>query len=95
MKKTIIFALTLGSSATFAGTMGPVCVPENSTVPCKHSAWSVGAQALYLQPRFSGADFLGTTVDASQDNLNYANANDNWGWGFRLEGSYQFYTVMI
>lgn len=92
MKKLIVTAFTLGASAVFAGTMGPVCTPGNSTVPCRHSAWSFGGEALYLQPRYSGADFLGSTVDASSDNLRYPSANDNWNWGFKLEGAYHFYT---
>ena len=92
LKKTAMAVLAFSSSAVFAGTMGPVCTPGSVTVPCANSAWEFGGQALYLQSRYSGSSFLGYVQNAANTELSYPSANDNWGWGFKLEAAYHFYT---
>lgn len=89
LKKTAAAVLALSSSAAFAGTMGPVCSAVNVTVPCESTAWDVGARALYLQPSFSGGNFTYAGVDANNNLVSY---DDQWGWGFMIEGSYHFET---
>ena len=83
-----IFAFT--SSAPFAGTMGPVCVQGNATVPCERSAWDFGVQALYLQPSI-GVSQSPTKFSAVPEDIP-ERIQPHWGWGIKLDGSYHFST---
>ncbi|CDZ76053.1 Legionella pneumophila major outer membrane protein precursor [Legionella massiliensis] len=82
----------LSSSAVFAGTMGPVCTPGNVTVPCEERKWDLGVQALYLQPTYTTAKGYESRFVDLRPNFNYKSTQPDWGWGYRIEGSYHFHT---
>lgn len=94
LKKTTVALLALVSSASFAGTMGPMCTPGNVTVPCDATAWDIGGSALYLQPvsHLSDINVFTSLVPGGVVQLGAENNFSNWIWGFFLEGSYHFNT---
>jgi hypothetical protein len=86
LKKIITTAMSLACSLSFAGTMGPSCETGNVTVPCINRAWDLGVQAIYLKPIYS----LDRAFESS--NTSDRSLNNDWKWGYRLEGSYHFNT---
>jgi len=99
LKKTVIAVLALGSSAVFAGAMGPVCSAGNVTVPCEGNAWDFGAQALYLQTNLNnGFGYYSQSFSEATSGTNevidtgLGNASGQWDWGFQIEGSFHFNT---
>lgn len=92
LKKTAFAILTLAGGLANAGTMGPVCEPGDVTVPCAATAWDVGITALYLRPAFDADMTYFDSYLNAQSNTAYRNESFDWGWGFKLEGSYHFDT---
>lgn len=101
LKKTALAVIALGSTAAFAGTMGPVCSAVNVTVPCETCAWDIGGRALYLQPS-AGSGLAGSyTYQTQQFSNDYYDSGlttgnrgvgTQWAWGFQLEASYHYST---
>jgi len=97
LKKTAVAVIALTSSAAFAGTMGPVCVPGNVTVPCESTAWDFGAQALWLNPTIAGdltylGDAFSSTAGVNNGTTTYQDRGNKFKWGFQIEGSYHYGT---
>lgn len=91
IKKTVFAMAVFSSAAAVAGTMGPVCNPDQVTTPCEQRAWAFGAEALYLKPSYSGDAYL-TSFTNEFGVTRWNHFNPDWGWGFKLEGAYHFNT---
>lgn len=94
-KKVVAVAILALTGTVSAGTMGPICVPSNVTVPCEKTAWEFGAKALYLEP-MAGGDLqyyaANTTTYFNGTSTNYLSTSPDWAWGFMIEGAYNFGT---
>jgi len=88
LKKTTLAVIGLAASGfASAGSMGPVCAPGNVTVPCDAQRWNLGVQALYLNTAHDAARAY--RVIPVQ---NFTERNDNWDWGYKIEGAYFYGT---
>ncbi|KTD66298.1 Lpg1974 family pore-forming outer membrane protein [Legionella spiritensis] len=90
LKKTTLAILGLSiSSWAAAGTMGPVCTPDAATVPCETKMWDIGIDALFLRAVYDADMGYGIATINAND---YKEIDNDWGWGYRLHGSYHFRT---
>lgn len=92
IKSMAVACFALGSNLIFAGTMGPVCTPGSVTVPCEAKAWDFGVQALYLKPLYGNTDLSAFNIGSGSGTRIFAPLDNDFRWGFRLEGSYHFNT---
>lgn len=91
LKKTTLAILAFAGHSAFSGTMGPVCTEGSVTLPCAHSAWDIGIQALYLKPAYGPEQaFFG--IPNATNVVHWQAPASNWGWGFKLDGSYHVRT---
>jgi hypothetical protein len=88
LKKLTLATLLLGSSTLFAGAMGAACLPGSVNLPCESTAWDFGIQALYLQK--INQEYLQSRLVGV--NTYYDDLDHDWGWGYKLEGSFHFNT---
>ncbi|HAT3975380.1 TPA: hypothetical protein RG395_002142 [Legionella pneumophila] len=91
-KNAILVAFVLGSNVAFSGAMGPVCTPGSVNVPCPSKAWDVGIQALYLKALYNNNSFSTVNIGSSSGVRIFDELDNDFEWGFRLEGSYHFST---
>lgn len=91
MKRLTIFSFfAFGIQLLQAGSMGPVCSPQNVTVDCPDSYWDLGITALYFQPGTASYllnPYLNVPLGSTLHNV-----KSPWDWGFIVEGSYHFNT---
>lgn len=93
LKKTALAILGLAASGFASAGMyspppAPSCTPGDVTVPCEAQKWDIGVQALYLKPVLSAR----RGYEISSAATNATELSQDWGWGYRLEGSYHFNT---
>lgn len=91
LKKVIIIAMILKSGTIFSGTGGNMCQVLNVNIPCKEEAnWGFGSKALYFQPNITFENQ--SYIDVGNIDTELFSKNPNRGWGFMLEGIYNFNT---
>lgn len=88
MKKGFVFFITTLCGLTHASNTGDHQTEQSP------KAWQIGAQALYLQPRYTGYNQFGTLSNAplgeAPTQLAFQSVDDAYRWGFRVEGGYHF-----
>ncbi|KTC84982.1 Lpg1974 family pore-forming outer membrane protein [Legionella brunensis] len=92
LKKASLVIFALGSNVAFSGAMGPVCTPSSVNVPCPTTAWDVGIQALYLESLYNNNTLSTVNIGSGSGVRIFGEIDNDFEWGFRLEGSYHFST---
>lgn len=79
------------SAGMYSTPPAPSCTPGDVTVPCEQNLWDLGVQALYLKPISDrNYRFIPSGPVATVGSVREVEAD--WGWGYRLEGSYHYST---
>jgi len=80
---------SIGMAGMYAAPPAPACVPGDVTVPCEAKKWDIGIRALYLKSLYDADAVYATAINRPD----YFDEIDNdWGWGYRIEGSYHYNT---
>ena len=90
LKKIVIAAFIFSSNMVFANPINVTSTAGYVTIPCSSPAWDFGVQVLYLKPSYSNFNYFGTNI--ASGTAQFFGLNYNWGWGFKVEGSYLFST---
>jgi hypothetical protein len=92
MKKTMMALAILAASAGANAGMYKACVDTPNQVPCEASAWDIGGEALYY--RNDSNSVIGDVVNnrGGNNNNQIIDFRPDFGWGYRIEGSYHFGT---
>lgn len=92
-KKSMLAILTAGTTTAIAGTMGPVCQPTHSTIPCTTHAWDIGIDAVALRLFSNNSPFSTQSLGRDSSGVRIVRTVDNdLEWGFKLQGAYHFNT---
>ncbi len=86
----LVFCLM--TSLGYSGTTGTLCQAKTATVPCERKAWNVGIEALYLEPYYNGFLTYLAPQQVATNTFKHSQIGKEYGWGFRIEGSYHFST---
>lgn len=94
LRRTTLAILGMSISGFAAAGMygtppAPTCTPGDVTVPCEAKMWDIGIEALYLKPIYDADKAYGFAPSSFSD---YKDVDNDWGWGYKLEGSYHFST---
>lgn len=92
MKKTLLAVAVFAAASSANAGMYKACVDTPNQVPCEVSAWDVGGEALYYRNEGSNLATFLENNHSIQALPGQTIPNQDWGWGFRIEGSYHFST---